>query len=59
MIKLKNVCISVNSDNTIGACGFTSMIAPFLYPVTLVKVDKENNIMRDRNGVCIKTKPGK
>ncbi|KAH3802841.1 hypothetical protein DPMN_156531 [Dreissena polymorpha] len=51
-------CNIINTDNTIGACGFTSMIAPFMYPVTLIKVDEDNNIMRDRNGVCVRTKPG-
>ena len=34
------------------------MIAPFMYPVTLIKVDEENKIVRDRNGVCVKAKPG-
>ncbi|XP_045194546.2 long-chain fatty acid transport protein 4-like [Mercenaria mercenaria] len=51
-------CNILNFTNHIGACGFTSMIAPFMYPVTLVKVDEENNIVRDRNGVCVKAKPG-
>ncbi|XP_052224361.1 long-chain fatty acid transport protein 1-like [Dreissena polymorpha] len=51
-------CNVINIDNTIGACGFTSMIAPFMYPVTLIKVDEDNNIMRDRNGVCVRAKPG-
>ncbi|KAH3803076.1 long-chain fatty acid transport protein 1-like [Dreissena polymorpha] len=51
-------CNIINIDNTIGACGFTSMIAPFMYPVTLIKVDEDNNIMRDRNGVCVRAKPG-
>ncbi|WAR31240.1 S27A1-like protein [Mya arenaria] len=34
-------CNIINFDNTIGACGFTSVIAPFMYPVTLIKVDSE------------------
>ena len=51
--------ISVNYDNTIGAVGFKSMILPFVYPVTLIKVDKDTNeIVRDKNGVCVKAKPG-
>ena len=51
--------ISVNFDNTIGAVGFKSMILPSVYPVTLIKVDpKTNEIIRDRNGVCVKAKPG-
>ena len=49
---------SVNYNNTVGACGFVSLIAPFLYPVTLIKVDEDNNIVRDSHGVCVKAKPG-
>lgn len=51
-------CNIINFNNRIGACGFTSMIAPFMYPVTLIKVDEDNNIVRDRNGVCVRAKPG-
>ena len=49
----------VNFNNTIGAVGFTSMIAPFVYPVTLIKVNRDTNeIIRDENGVCVRAKPG-
>ena len=49
----------MNFNNTIGAVGFTSMIAPFVYPVTLIKVDKDTNeIIRDSDGVCVRAKPG-
>ncbi|KAL4219699.1 hypothetical protein ACF0H5_022269 [Mactra antiquata] len=51
-------CNIINFDNRVGACGFTSMIAPFMYPVTLIKVDEDNNIVRDSNGVCVRAKPG-
>lgn len=52
-------CNIINYDNTIGAVGFKSMILPFVYPVTLIKVDKDTNeIVRDKNGVCVKAKPG-
>ncbi|KAH3802831.1 hypothetical protein DPMN_156521 [Dreissena polymorpha] len=51
-------CNIINIDKTIGACGFTSMIAPFMYPVTLIKVDEDNNIMTDIFGVCVRAKPG-
>lgn len=51
--------ISVNPDNTIGAVGFTTMIAPFLYPITLIRFNKDTGeYLRDRNGICIKSKPG-
>jgi solute carrier family 27 fatty acid transporter 1/4 len=49
----------VNPDNTIGAVGFTTMIAPFMYPITLIKIDERTGEhVRDRNGVCVKAKPG-
>ena len=31
---------SVNIDNHVGAVGFISRIMPFIYPVTLIKVDE-------------------
>ncbi len=52
--------LSVNIDNTVGAVGFTTRIAPMLYPVTLIKVDKDTGEpVRDRNGVCIQCGPGR
>lgn len=52
-------CNTMNPDNTIGAVGFTTMIAPFLYPITLIRFDKDTGeYLRDRNGICIKAKPG-
>ena len=51
--------ISVNPDNKVGAVGFTTMIAPFLYPITLIKIDERTGEhVRDRNGVCVRAKPG-
>lgn len=51
--------ILVNPDNRIGAVGFTTMIAPALYPITLIKIDERTGEhIRDRNGVCIRAKPG-
>jgi solute carrier family 27 fatty acid transporter 1/4 len=51
----------LNIDGHIGACGFFP-IYPFLtslYPVRLVKVDPETNeIIRDKNGLCISCRPG-
>ena len=49
----------MNFENKIGAVGFTTRIAPFLYPITLVKVDPAtNDIVRDADGVCVLAKPG-
>ncbi|GFO24753.1 long-chain fatty acid transport protein [Plakobranchus ocellatus] len=51
-------CNIVNFENKVGAVGFCTRIAPFLYPITLVKVDPHtNNIVRDRDGVCVLAKP--
>ncbi|KAK3592273.1 hypothetical protein CHS0354_037562 [Potamilus streckersoni] len=52
-------CNVMNTENKIGAVGFTSMILPSFYPLTLIKVDKHTgDLIRDRNGVCVKAKPG-
>lgn len=51
---------TVNFENKIGAVGFTSRIAPFLYPVTLVKVDPvSGEPVRDDSGICVHAQPGK
>ena len=50
---------TVNIENKVGAVGFTTRIAPSLYPVTLVKVDPvTGEPVRDRNGVCVHAGPG-
>ncbi|KAJ8299889.1 hypothetical protein KUTeg_021408 [Tegillarca granosa] len=52
-------CNTINPDNTVGAVGFTTLIAPSLYPITLIKVDEQTGEpIRDRNGICIKAQPG-
>uniref|UniRef100_A0A0L8FZ86 Long-chain-fatty-acid--CoA ligase n=2 Tax=Octopus bimaculoides TaxID=37653 RepID=A0A0L8FZ86_OCTBM len=52
-------CSLINIDNTVGAVGYTTRILPFLYPVTLVKVDEyTGEPVRDTNGICVKAKPG-
>ena len=32
---------AVNSDNTVGCVGFTSMIAPSMHPISVILVDKD------------------
>ncbi|XP_074653817.1 long-chain fatty acid transport protein 4-like [Tubulanus polymorphus] len=49
----------LNIDNTVGAVGFNTRIAPFLYPITLIKVDPQTGEpLRDRRGLCIKCGAG-
>lgn len=48
-----------NTDNTLGAIGFMSVVAPWAYPVCLIKVDPyTGDPIRDRNGMCIRCKAG-
>lgn len=52
-------CSILNTNNTVGACGFTSRIFPKLYPAKLVRVDQETGeILRDKNGMAIDCKSG-
>ncbi|XP_013399634.1 long-chain fatty acid transport protein 4 [Lingula anatina] len=49
----------LNMEGKMGAVGFTTRIAPALYPVTLIKVDKETGEpVRGRNGLCVHCQPG-
>lgn len=49
----------VNIDNTPGACGFVSEIAPAICPVVIVKVDPDTGVLvRGADGLAIRTKPG-
>jgi hypothetical protein len=44
----------------IGACGCTPALNQYLklYPVVLIKIDKNMNPIRDKKGFCIACKPG-
>ena len=49
----------MNIDNTPGACGFVSEIAPAICPVVIVKVDPDTGVLvRGADGLAIRTKPG-
>ncbi|XP_055624358.1 long-chain fatty acid transport protein 4 [Toxorhynchites rutilus septentrionalis] len=49
----------MNLDNTVGAVGFVPAFARTFYPVTLVRCEEETGeIIRDRDGFCIRCKPG-
>ncbi|XP_023239007.1 long-chain fatty acid transport protein 1-like [Centruroides sculpturatus] len=48
----------INIDNTVGCVGFTSMIIPSVYPISLIKVDETGKPIRNNKGLCIKCRPG-
>jgi len=48
----------VNIDGKQGAVGFTSVLFPFVYPVRLIKVNENGDVMRDKNGLCVTCGPG-
>ena len=48
----------MNIDGKQGAVGFTSVLFPFVYPVRLIKVNENGDVMRDKNGLCVTCKPG-
>lgn len=49
----------LNIFSKVGAVGFTSRIAPWAYPVSIIKIDKETGMpLRDERGLCIRCKPG-
>ena len=48
-----------NIDNTPGACGFVSVIAPGLFPSKFIKVDAvTGDLLRDENGLAIPAQVG-
>lgn len=52
-------CNIININNHVGAVGFISMIAPFIYPVTLIRVDEETGepIRDHKTGLVLRCKP--
>jgi len=48
----------LNIDSKPGSVGFTSVLLPFVYPVSLIRVDEEGEPVRGENGLCIKCEPG-
>ncbi|XP_014671032.1 PREDICTED: long-chain fatty acid transport protein 1-like [Priapulus caudatus] len=49
----------VNSEGVVGAVGFTSVIVPWAYPITLVRVKPgTDEPQRDRDGMCVRSQPG-
>lgn len=48
----------LNIDGVPGSVGFTSVLLPFVYPVRLIRVDEEGDVLRDKNGLCVLCQPG-
>uniref|UniRef100_A0A3Q1JI98 Very long-chain fatty acid transport protein n=1 Tax=Anabas testudineus TaxID=64144 RepID=A0A3Q1JI98_ANATE len=51
-------CSLINIDGKVGACGFSSRIMSSFYPVTLMRVQENGELLRDSQGLCIPCLPG-
>uniref|UniRef100_A0A665WM45 Very long-chain fatty acid transport protein n=1 Tax=Echeneis naucrates TaxID=173247 RepID=A0A665WM45_ECHNA len=51
-------CSLINIDGKVGACGFNSRILPGVYPIKLVRVQENGELLRDAQGLCIPCLPG-
>ncbi|XP_029031173.1 long-chain fatty acid transport protein 1-like [Betta splendens] len=51
-------CSLINIDGKVGACGFSSRIMSGFYPVRLVRVQENGELLRDSQGLCIPCLPG-
>lgn len=48
----------VNVNNVVGSVGFVSVVAPAAYPVKLMRVNEEKELVRGADGLCISCSPG-
>ena len=48
----------LNIESKPGSVGFTSVLLPFVYPVSLIRIDEEGSPIRDENGLCMRCEPG-
>jgi len=48
----------LNIESKPGSVGFTSVLLPFVYPVSLIRVDEEGELIRADSGLCIACRPG-
>lgn len=52
-------CSTANVTGKVGAVGFISVLFPYMFPMCLLKVDKETRVpLRDSRGLCIPCKTG-
>jgi len=53
------IVTAVNSESYPGAIGFQTRLLPWVYPVTLVRVNEDTGEpIRDCRGLCIRCEPG-
>jgi len=54
-----SVDVAVNSESYPGAIGFQTRLLPWVYPVTLIRVNEETGEpIRDHRGLCTRCEPG-
>jgi len=54
-----SVDVAVNSESYPGAIGFQTRLLPWVYPVTLIRVNEETGEpIRDHHGLCTRCEPG-
>jgi len=59
MKDLVSVNAAVNSEGYPGAIGFQTRLLPWIYPVTLIRVNEETGeVIRDHRGLCTRCDPG-
>ena len=59
MMKLIFVDVAVNSESYPGAIGFQTRLLPWIYPVTLIRVNEETGQpIRDHRGLCFRCAAG-
>lgn len=51
-------CSLINIDGKVGACGFSSRILPNFYPVRLVRIQEDGEMLRNAQGLCVPCQPG-
>ncbi|CAL1601800.1 unnamed protein product [Knipowitschia caucasica] len=51
-------CSLINIDGKLGACGFNSRILPSFYPVRLMRIQENGEMLRDDQGLCVPCQPG-
>uniref|UniRef100_A0A3B4BLB1 long-chain-fatty-acid--CoA ligase n=1 Tax=Periophthalmus magnuspinnatus TaxID=409849 RepID=A0A3B4BLB1_9GOBI len=51
-------CSLINIDGKPGACGFNSRILPSFYPVRLMRIQENGEMLRDKQGLCVPCQPG-
>ena len=48
----------LNIDSKPGSVGFTSVLLPAVYPVSLIRLTEEGEPARDGRGLCVQCRPG-